>query len=344
VTYLIRGTVLSGVGPLIVDLGGDPEALLRSHRVDLAATEDFEQFVSYTDSAAVFGDAARLFDCPDFGMRIARRQSLQALGPVGVILRNAETVGDALDSVCRFLHNIAPMDTAQLIRTDNAAIYSFDTIVRNTYDRNQLVEKSIALAMKTFTMMLGDDFVPTKVTFRHGRIGAPASYHEVFGRVPDFDAERNSIHLPLLSLRQRIPDRDPTALALAENYLTRIGPEPNMADHVREITRRLLFVNQADLIQVARAMSLHPRAVQRQLAGEGTSFEKILDDIRKNMAMELSATGIQVSQIARTLGYAEQSSYTRACRRWFGVSPRQLKMRMTSSTSSETLSARKFPT
>jgi AraC-like DNA-binding protein len=71
-------------------------------------------------------------------------------------------------------------------------------------------------------------------------------------------------------------------------------------------------------------MAQHPRVVQRGLAESGTSFEEILDDIRRTMAWQLSATGMQASQIATTLGYSEQSSYTRACRRWYGQSPRQL--------------------
>ena len=45
----------------------------------------------------------------------------------------------------------------------------------------------------------------------------------------------------------------------------------------------------------------------------------------------MSSQGLQVAQIASGLGYSEQSSYTRACRRWFGVSPRQLVARLRSS-------------
>jgi AraC-like DNA-binding protein len=328
VTYLVRGTFIAGIGELIAELGGDTEALLRAHGVDPAATADWDRFIRYADSAAVLGDAARLLDCPDFGMQLARRQSLQTLGPIGVIFRNAETVEDAIDGVCRFLHNFAPMDTARFVRVNRAGVYSFDTIVHNDFDRYQMVEKALALAMKAFVMLLGSDFVPMRVTFRHRRIASTDRYQDVFGRIPEFEAQYNSIHLPLLSLRRPILDRDAAALALAQNYLTRVRTDLAVADHVRGVTRRLLVVNQASLAEVARAMSLHPRVVQRRLADEGTTFDQVRDDVRRNMAWELSATGIQVSQIARALGYSEQSSYTRACRRWYGESPHQLKVRL----------------
>lgn len=74
-------------------------------------------------------------------------------------------------------------------------------------------------------------------------------------------------------------------------------------------------------LQMGKPMSLHPRVLQRRLAESGTSFEEILDDVRRDMAWDLSATGIQISRIATMLGYSETSSYTRACRRWYGESP-----------------------
>jgi AraC-type DNA-binding domain-containing proteins len=116
-------------------------------------------------------------------------------------------------------------------------------------------------------------------------------------------------------------------MAMAEKYLAGMRPDLAIADHVRDMTQRLLVVHQAGLLSVARALSLHPRVLQRRLAESGTSFEEILDDIRRDMAWELSATGMQISQIATMLGYSETSSYTRACRRWYGESPRQLRAR-----------------
>ena len=95
---------------------------------------------------------------------------------------------------------------------------------------------------------------------------------------------------------------------MAEKYLGEIGPDLAVSDHARDLTQRLLPVNQASLVETARAMSLHPRVLQRRLAEAGMSYEEILDDIRRELAWELSATGMQISRIAGALGYSEQSS------------------------------------
>ncbi|MGA6223146.1 AraC family transcriptional regulator [Streptomyces umbrinus] len=326
-TSLIRGLALLNVAELVADLGGDPDALMRAHGVDPGAAGDYDTFLPYSSVAAVIGDAAQELDCPDFGMRLARRQGIQMLGPVAVIIRNAETVAAAIDGVSRCLHHLAPSDSTELIREPDAAIFTFSTNLRRLAHRDQMVEKGLGIAMDAFRLMLGESFVPLRVTLQHRRIAPMASYREMFGCPVEFEREVNSIHLPPHSLNQSIRGRDAAALALAENYLAGMRPDLAVADHVRGMTQRLLVVNHADLVAVARAMSLHPRVLQRRLAESGTSFEEILDDVRRDMAWDLSATGIQISQIATMLGYSETSSYTRACRRWYGESPRQLRAR-----------------
>ena len=92
---VIRGTALLNFADLVSSLGGDPGALMHAHGIDPEAAGDYERFISYTAAGAVIGAAAQELDCPDFGMRLARRQGIQILGPVGVIIRHSETVADA---------------------------------------------------------------------------------------------------------------------------------------------------------------------------------------------------------------------------------------------------------
>lgn len=324
---VIRGTALLNFADLVSSLGGDPRALMRAHGVDPGAAGDYERFISYPAVAAVIGAAAEELDCPDFGLRLARRQGIAILGPVAVVIRHSETVADAIEGVSRYLHNCAPADVTGLRRGPGAAVFTFAVTVRQIAHRDQLVEKGLGVAMEAFRLMLGEDFAPLRVTMQHRRISPAGTYRELFRCPVEFGCDLNSVHLPDRVLAQRIRGRDAAALALAENYLAQVRPDRALEDHVRDMTHRLLRVNQATLSAVARAMALHPRVLQRRLAESGTSFEEILDDARRTMAWELSATGMQASQIATMLGYSEQSSYTRACRRWYGQSPRQLLAR-----------------
>lgn len=324
---LTRGSLISQVDELITALGGDAQALLAAHGIDAGVITDFDRYVRYEDAAAVLGHAARELDCPDFGLRLGGMQSITSLGPLSVILRHSETVGGAISSFCRFLGNVAPTDTAKLLTAPGSAIYSYGTILHNDFDRRQMVEKNQALAMNAIGVMLGTTARPMKATFQHQRLAPLESYLEVFGCAVEFGQDLNAIHLSPDHLSRAIVDRDETALALARDYLRRVHSSVALAEHIRDITRRLLMVGEAGLSQVARSVSMHERTLQRELAAEGATYERILDDVRRATAWELAATGLQASQIASALGYAEQSSFTRACRRWYGESPRALLKR-----------------
>ena len=79
--------------------------------------------------------------------------------------------------------------------------------------------------------------------------------------------------------------------------------------------------------ELARALSMHPRTLQRRLHSEGTTFARLLDEVRRSQFEALIAMpgGPGLTQIAHILGYAEASVLTRSCQRWFGVAPSRLK-------------------
>lgn len=72
---------------------------------------------------------------------------------------------------------------------------------------------------------------------------------------------------------------------------------------------------------VAADLGLSPRSLSRRLAGEGTSFARLLDDLRRDLAQAHLGDGMEVTQVAFLLGYAEPSSLAHAFRRWTGQSP-----------------------
>lgn len=82
----------------------------------------------------------------------------------------------------------------------------------------------------------------------------------------------------------------------------------------------------ADLGAVARVINQHPRTLQRRLCAEGVRFEELRDAERRAWVSQLlDQPGLSLSEISNLLGFADQSVLTRACQRWFGASPRQIR-------------------
>ena len=99
-----------------------------------------------------------------------------------------------------------------------------------------------------------------------------------------------------------------------------------VSDLVAEIVVDHLGFDTPDLSKVARLLKLHPRTLQRILSAEGTSFNNIVDEVRRDQTLKLiTTTQLSFSQIATRVGMREQSSLARAVRRWFNTSPSRLR-------------------
>jgi AraC-like DNA-binding protein len=321
---LIRGTVLAHYAELVSSLGGSSQSIAATKGVVPSAIGDYESFIPYCKVTALVGAAVKELECPDFGLRLGCKQSIEILGPVAVLFRHSETVADSIEGVSRHLHMCAPPDIAKLKHGRRTAAFTYSIDLRQLPYRDQMVEKTFAVTVGALRLLLGEGFAPVKITMQHRRVSSIERYRDVFNCPVEFGRDENAVHLPIDVLTRPVPGRDSAALALAKNYFALSKPYLSLADQVREPIIRLLKTDRVALITVAEALALHPRVLQRRLSEAGTSFEAILDNERCAMAWQLSATGIPVSQIATMLGYSEQSSYVRATRRWYGVPPRKL--------------------
>jgi AraC-like DNA-binding protein len=95
---------------------------------------------------------------------------------------------------------------------------------------------------------------------------------------------------------------------------------------VRALVLRYLGREDCTNDRVAAEMRLHPRTLQRRLRAEGTSFDEIKDEARRDVAWHyIKQSDLPMTQVAERLGYAEASVLSRSCYRWFAASPRALR-------------------
>jgi AraC-like DNA-binding protein len=89
---------------------------------------------------------------------------------------------------------------------------------------------------------------------------------------------------------------------------------------------RFSIHGQAVVNVVAKKLGMSERTLERRLAEEGVSFSQVLQQLKATLALRyLEMTGIPISRIAWLLGFEEASSFSHACRRWIGKSPREFR-------------------
>jgi AraC-like DNA-binding protein len=70
-------------------------------------------------------------------------------------------------------------------------------------------------------------------------------------------------------------------------------------------------------------MGLSRQTLYRRLRSEGVTFETVLNELRRSLTVDYVRNGrIPVSEVARLLGYSESAAFSRAFKRWTGVTPR----------------------
>jgi AraC-like DNA-binding protein len=322
---LIRGTSLSGFPDLVVDLGGDPLALLRRYRLPATAVGDYEAFIDYVGVLRVLQDAADATRAPDFGRSLAARQGIEILGSVGAAARTAPTVADALATFGRYLRAYSPAIQTLIgpAARDRFAVFEFRNLLDRLPPHSQGIELSLGVALRVFRLLLGEAWSPVRVHLPHEALTARREYVGYFGAPPRFVDRFAGFTIRAADLAHPVsPDR--TTHAALTAYLEGASPAVaiGLSEAVGELARRLLLTGALDLEILAGQLALHPRTVQRRLADQGTTFAQVVDEVRRRMAETyLRDTDMSLGHLARELGYAEQSALSRASRRWFGSSP-----------------------
>ena len=329
---VIRGTSLHGYPALTRELGADPEALLASVHLDVECTDDPDRFIDYRSVVAALELAAARTRHGDFGRTLARRQGIEILGPVGIAGRTAETVGAALAAVERYLSVYSPALTIGIEPVPDSQLARFTWAI--SADRPpphaQAAELGIGAAIRIFTMLSGPDFTPTMVSFPHAATTSLDAYAADYGCRVELEATYAGFTFPASFLARPVAS-DGVVHKVVRDYLDGllVATPADVVGQVRILVRRTLATATASLDQTAHQLALAPRTLQRRLAAEGFTFEDLLDEVRRDEAERLLATGdLPLMGVARALGYSEQSVLTRSCRRWYGVSPSELRARL----------------
>lgn len=322
---LIRGSSLAGFTELVAELGHDPDALLRRAGIRPQDAGDHDTFLPYRALAVVLEDAAQVTGAPDFGRQLALRQGIEILGPVGLAARTAPTVGEALRICSVYLAAYSPAIEVRVRpgKREDRHLMEFAIVEADMPQCPQLLELSLGVVLRVTRHLCGADFKPTVTHIPHAPLVDEAAYRDFYGSPVRFSQPKGGLELRDSDLAQPLAD-DAQAHEVLVRYLEGLTlPEDRgFADSVRRLVVELLPTGTVSMNLLAKQFALHPKTFQRRLTAEGTTFGALVELARRELAGHyLRDTDLELTQIARELGYAEQSVLSRSCRRWFGEPP-----------------------
>lgn len=329
---MIRAASLRGFAPLVRELKGDPDALCARFGIDPRALESDDALVPITEHDLMLDAAARDLSCPDLGLRLAMSQDISILGPVAVAIEASSTVGEALDCATRFLFVHSPALSVGLEPDPRGArgvvALTYRKDLRESTYSPQGIELGLALFLRVARSLIGDSFGLRSVELPHAPISTVAHYVEVFGVDVKFGGPVAALRVQRSALDAQFSGSNAAIHARAVAHLAdrHDDPRDRTSGQVRLALADVLGTTAPSLATVARLLQIHPRTLQRRLTDEETTFEAVLDSVRQEAAHRyLTTTDLPMTQIAALVGFGEQSTLTRAVRRWEGLSPREVR-------------------
>lgn len=319
----LPSSTLHGAAELLIAHGGDPKPLMMELHMDVDALDKPDLPVPAGAVGSFIERAGEAAACRSFGIRLALRSGMAILGPLWVLLRNAETVGQMFEDLAGHYELFTTAAAVTLEKVDGGVFIGWDTAAGLSGRSVQAVEFVLAVFCNEIRLRADPHWMPSLVQFRHA---APRQWHDhqqIFGSRLQFDAERNALFLDSTTLALPINTSGSRSRALLSAML-RVDQDAlnaGIGRRVEGVVRALLPYAPCTLQDVSRVFGMAPRTLQERLASSETSFKMIKDQVRADLALKyLQQSSLSLSEIADILGYGALSSFSHSFRRWHGCS------------------------
>ena len=309
-------------------VGASDNALAASHLVDAMAL-DGDRRLSRDAVAQWVAVAVAATGKPWLGLDLGGRVPVSAHGPLGYAAVTAPDLRACLAVLARYSRIRNDALDWRLLPTDIGMVLLGHERVALGAARSFVMDTVVAALLGLIETALGQWPAGLRVDLP---VVAPQwlAHYARFSPVEiRFGQPALAVHVTTAALQLACYGADASAHAAAcrdcERALVELG-ERSMAERAAQWLTDAPPGQGPQLSDLARHCQVSPRTLMRRLAAEGTSFQTLLDAARKARALWLlQHSSHSVEDIAAQLGYADTSNFSRTLRRWYGLTPRELR-------------------
>ena len=321
----IRAGLLVNFQPTVERLGGNIDAVLAQAEQPSDVLANPEHYVPYTSYLRLLASAAHLTDCPYFGLEMSRELGAENMGVAGFVMTQAASVGDAWSSLQRFYHVHDTYGVVVLTENEDMACIRYEIPRSKAPGARQSLDVAAGVSTNIHRMLCGATNAISALHFPYPEPDDLAAYEFLGARNMRFEQPGYAMFFPVEILQLPVAHSDPNMKNILEQHLEslELSSQHATSRQVEKLIRTFLSTGECTLSHIAQFLSVSVRTLQNRLDGEHTSFQMLLDKIRRELAIQhLSRGNIQLTQLAYLLGYSELSVFSRSFKRWYGTSPR----------------------
>jgi AraC-like DNA-binding protein len=267
---------------------------------------------------------------PVLGLAIARASPMGTFGFIDYCTMTSPTLEDAIARVARYVCMLTDrVQIALEVRGGEATIVR--TLKADALHNRHLSEFTMAIIAERCRDIVGAAMTFREVSFAHAPAAEVERYEAFFGAPVRFGAAKDALTFDAALLGHTLKTADPYVGDMLDAHARRLTVDANGRDAGLDDLRRKISARLSDgtptLTELAKATGTSTRTLQRRLLERGTSLRKLVDDVRRETALELLLRpDTEISEVCFVLGFADPAPFYRAFRRWTGTTPQKYRV------------------
>lgn len=337
-----NGRFILNIADFAAQQGADPQQLIALSGQSAEQLAEESSTVTNELYDAIVTHAIVSTQDPHFGLHLGTQLSLSAAGLIGQITQTSASVKEALTYCCHFANlgcNALPM---QLTKQANSykIRWSFDPLWAHQSPTafQQTVLGMIVFTLQEFCTLNRRIERPLAIYIPWKAPSDLAEYQRVFAAPLFFEAGEIAVELEETQVERPISSADYQLLRLlvthAEEKTKQRSSTSSFINQIKQLVIQLAQPVYPSIEQIAAQLNLSRRSLQRRLKAEDYTFQQLTDELRQEFALDyLKHHKLSINDVAYLLGYAENSAFSRAFKRWQGLSPQLWRQQQHTSTS-----------
>lgn len=299
--------------------------------VDNATLENPKHRIEINLLEEIFNLASSALSEPNIGLEVGYRFRVATFTETGSILAHCKTLAEASRMNVKYQHLVESLGQSEYVRRDDGAFLMWRGGFEDVERYRQITELIIVgYTLTTNWLSWGFDGGAKNLSFRHTAPESRDRYYEILQCPVIWGTDENYLSFDIDFVDRELPTSNPEKLmrvqerldALLMSYENQSTLQANSIEFIHLAIRN----SRLSIGGVAADMGMSERTLRRALRAEGLTYRGLVERVRQNICKTYMADGRSLTDIAQILGYNDQSAFTRAFKKWYGVVPSEYKI------------------
>lgn len=285
--------------------------------------------VSRRQQVTTYLNTIKLSKDPTIGLLTGERLHMSEYGVYGYGLISSANLKEAIEFSIKYHRMASPTVEMSFYLDNETAVYAMKDIIE--VDRLKIfnIELQISLVLTLFKDMMSNSFIFDEIRVMHSEPAHSDQYERLFNCPIKFNQNANELRFKNEWLNVPLIRANPITAELTQEICDQILNDMATFKGLAHDVNRVILNNlkkNPDIEFTANLLNLSPRTLRRKLAHQGTTFQKMLNEIRKQLAIiYLHDNKMNTENISEELGFSDAANFRHAFKKWTNKSPQKYR-------------------